>query len=141
MHIYDVIIVGAGPVGLATAIGLRQRGINNILVLEQTRAFRQVGQTVDLLPNGLKALRCLDREAYEEVKKAEEVFNRLNNSSQSSSKWFIRDLQGQIIRSIALGYDEWLKKYGEGGRLTISWFNLQASRSLWIFNSYSRSFK
>ena len=126
MHIYDVIIVGAGPVGLATAIGLRQRGINNILVLEQTRAFRQVGQTVDLLPNGLKALRCLDGEAYEEVKKAEEVLNRLNNSSQSLSKWFIRDLQGQIIRSIALNYDEWLKKYGEG-RLTISWFNLQTT--------------
>lgn len=29
-HIYDVVIVGAGPVGLATAIGLYKRGITNI---------------------------------------------------------------------------------------------------------------
>ena len=29
MHIYDVIIVGAGPIGLATGIGLRKRGIEN----------------------------------------------------------------------------------------------------------------
>ncbi len=38
--IYDVVIVGAGPVGLATAVGLRKRGIDNILVVDQTRAFR-----------------------------------------------------------------------------------------------------
>lgn len=40
---------------LATALGLRKRGIENVLVVDQTRAFRQVGQTIDLLPNGLKA--------------------------------------------------------------------------------------
>jgi len=27
-QIYDVVIVGAGPVGLATAVGLRKRGID-----------------------------------------------------------------------------------------------------------------
>lgn len=42
-NIYDVVIVGAGPVGLATAIGLRKCGIENILVIDQARAFRQVG--------------------------------------------------------------------------------------------------
>lgn len=68
-EIYDVVVVGAGPVGLATAIGLRKRGIENILVIDQTRAFRQIGQTLDLLPNGLKALKHLDPNAYEEVKK------------------------------------------------------------------------
>ena len=51
--VLDVLIVGAGPVGLATAIALYQRGINNILVIDQTRTFRQVGQVVDILPNGL----------------------------------------------------------------------------------------
>ncbi|MGB5633838.1 MAG: FAD-dependent oxidoreductase [Waterburya sp.] len=52
-RIYDVLIVGAGPVGLATAIALRERGIDNILVIDQTRSFRPVGQVVDVLPNGL----------------------------------------------------------------------------------------
>ena len=65
---YDVAIVGAGPVGLATALGLRQRGIENIIVLDQTRAFRKVGQTIDLLPNGLKALKYTHTQAYENVK-------------------------------------------------------------------------
>jgi 2-polyprenyl-6-methoxyphenol hydroxylase-like FAD-dependent oxidoreductase len=55
--VYDVLIVGAGPVGLATAIALRKRGIDNILVIDRARSFRQVGQVVDILPNGLKALR------------------------------------------------------------------------------------
>ncbi|GAB4528885.1 MAG: hypothetical protein Tsb0014_10530 [Pleurocapsa sp.] len=44
--IYDVLIVGAGPVGLATAIALRQRGVDNILVIDRTRSFRRVGQVV-----------------------------------------------------------------------------------------------
>ncbi|MFO0142066.1 MAG: FAD-dependent oxidoreductase, partial [Aphanizomenon sp.] len=44
--VYDVIIVGAGPIGLATAIGLYQRGIENILVIDQARSFRQVGQII-----------------------------------------------------------------------------------------------
>ena len=63
--LYDVLIIGAGPVGLATAIGLQQRGINNILVVDQTREFRPVGQVVDLLPNGLRALRAIAESAYE----------------------------------------------------------------------------
>ncbi|HEY9832183.1 MAG TPA: FAD-dependent oxidoreductase, partial [Stenomitos sp.] len=81
--IYDVVIIGAGPVGLATAIGLRQRGIENILVVDQTRAFRPVGQVLDLLPNGLKSLKYLSVEAYEEVKKAG---NRLFNSQPSKDE-------------------------------------------------------
>ncbi|MBP0015767.1 MAG: FAD-dependent oxidoreductase [Roseofilum sp. SBFL] len=62
--IYDVVIVGAGPVGLATAIGLQKRGLENILVIDKTREFRQVGQGFDLLPNGLKALKRIDPDAY-----------------------------------------------------------------------------
>ena len=30
---YDVMIVGAGPVGLAIALGLQQRGVNNLLAV------------------------------------------------------------------------------------------------------------
>jgi len=65
---YDVLIVGAGPVGLATAIALRQQGIENILVIDQARSFRPVGQVVDILPNGLKALKCISEDAYQEIK-------------------------------------------------------------------------
>ncbi|WP_414621486.1 FAD-dependent oxidoreductase [Calothrix sp. CCY 0018] len=125
MHIYDVIIVGAGPVGLAIANGLRQRGIENILVLDQTKAFRRVGQRLDVLTNGLKALKYLSTTAYEEVKQAAGI-NTQSKNSQPSPKWIVRDLQGEPIRTIALDFYEWFESYGEG-KLTISWFDLQTS--------------
>lgn len=126
MHIYDVVIIGAGPVGLATANGLRDRGVENILVLDQTRAFRRVGQGVDILPNGLKALKCLSNQAYEEVIKTARTDTKPGNSSQSSPKWFFRDLQGKQIRSITLNFDEWVQNYSEG-RISVAWFDLQTA--------------
>jgi 2-polyprenyl-6-methoxyphenol hydroxylase-like FAD-dependent oxidoreductase len=139
-EIYDVVVVGAGPVGLATAIGLRQRGIENILVIDQARAFRQVGQVIDLLPNGLKALKYIDSTAYEEVKKKEMSFSRPMQSNdektsepaqeqqpeKTSPKWAQKNLKGQKIRSFSLQYDDWLKVYGEG-RVSISWYDLQTT--------------
>ncbi len=129
---YDVAIVGAGPVGLAIALGLRQRGIENIIVLDQTRAFRKVGQTVDLLPNGLKALKYTHTQAYENIK---ETGNKLNNPTQTNQEtkaekkqpapeWTTRNINGQKISSFSLGYDEFFHKYGEG-RVSISWYDLQ----------------
>ncbi len=140
VEIYDVVVVGAGPIGLATAIGLRKRGIENILVIDQTRAFRQVGQVLDLLPNGLKAIKCLDSNAYEEVKK--NAINFLNfpqpNQEKSvniapdktppktSRQWVYKNLQGQPIRSIPLDFDDWFRDYGEG-RVSIPWYVLQTT--------------
>ncbi|SRR5579883_963806 len=137
--IYDVVIVGAGPVGLATAIGLRKRGIDNILVIDQTRAFRQVGQIVDLLPNGLKALKYIDHNAYEAVKTASLTFVNSQPSDdeknteaiepkppKASPEWVSKNLQGQIVRSVSLSFDVWFKKYGEG-RVSISWYDLQTT--------------
>ncbi len=129
---YDVAIIGAGPVGLATALGLRQRGIENIIVLDQTRAFRQVGQGVDLLPNGLKALKYIDTQAYENIKETGQILNNPRQSNletkspknQPSPEWVTRNVNGQKIRSFTLEYDEWFQKYGEG-RVTISWYDLQ----------------
>ncbi|MDF5725380.1 MAG: NAD(P)/FAD-dependent oxidoreductase [Rhizonema sp. PD37] len=139
MLIYDIIIVGAGPIGLATAIGLRKLGIENLLVIDQARTFRQVGQVVDLLPNGLKALKSLDFQAYEEVKKTGlEFFNQGQSSgektktiqeqkpSKASSEWVTRNLQGQRISAISLKYDDWFKDYGEG-RVPIPWYDLQTT--------------
>ncbi|BAY09250.1 FAD-dependent oxidoreductase [Calothrix sp. NIES-2098] len=129
--IYDVVIVGAGPVGLATAVGLRKRGIDNILVIDQTRAFRQVGQVVDLLPNGLKALKCVDPNAYQAVKTASLTFTNYQQSDESnppkaSLEWVSKNFQGEKVRSISLLFDVWLSNYGEG-RVSISWYDLQTS--------------
>ncbi|BAZ18154.1 monooxygenase FAD-binding protein [Calothrix sp. NIES-4071] len=124
MNIYDVVIVGAGPVGLATALGLRQRGIENILVVDQTRAFRRVGQVVDLLPNGLKAVKYIDSNAYEAVKKI--YFSLQKQPSKPSSVWVYKDLQGNNVHSTSLSFDYWFEKYGEG-RVSVAWYDLQTA--------------
>ncbi|MEH2434289.1 MAG: NAD(P)/FAD-dependent oxidoreductase [Nostoc sp.] len=139
-EIYDVVVVGAGPIGLATAVGLRKRGIENVLVIDQTRTFRQVGQTVDLLPNGLQALKYLDPNAYGEVKKTGlDLLNPKQSNGQetvesaqkqqpakASPQWVYKNLQGKIINSISLSFDDWFQDYGEG-RVPISWYNLQTT--------------
>lgn len=136
MKIYDVVIVGAGPVGLATAIGLRKSGIENILVVDQTRAFRQVGQVLDLLPNGLKSLKCLDEKAYAAVKETGMGFMNFQKPTgdkipaekppKISPKWVYKDLQGNTVRSIPLEFDHWVENYGEG-RVSIAWYDLQTT--------------
>ncbi|MEA5515680.1 NAD(P)/FAD-dependent oxidoreductase [Nodularia sp. UHCC 0506] len=135
-EIYDVVIVGAGPIGLATAIGLRKCGIENILVVDQTRTFRPVGQVLDLLPNGLKSLKYLDNQAYEAVKNAGMGFmtspqshsekNQGEKPAKTSLEWVYKNLQGETIRSTPLGFDHWLQNYGEG-RVSIAWYNLQTT--------------
>jgi 2-polyprenyl-6-methoxyphenol hydroxylase-like FAD-dependent oxidoreductase len=122
---YDAIIVGAGPIGLACAIALYKRGVEKILVVERARAFRQVGQVIDLLPNGLKALKCLDEEAYEAVKQNSLTF--LNKQkSNVTPQWVSKNLQGKVIRATSLNYDDWYKDYGEG-RVSIAWYDLQTT--------------
>ena len=133
-RVYDVLIVGAGPVGLATAIALRQRGINNILVIDRARSFRRVGQTIDLLSNGLKALKYIDKQAYQQVK---ETGLKLLQSPQQNNEvktqkspqtraWQHKNLQGKIIHSIPLDFEYWFNRYGEG-RVSIPWYDLQTT--------------
>jgi len=132
--LYDVLIVGAGPVGLATGLALYQRGITNILIIDQTRSFRRVGQVVDMLPNGLKALKYIDEQAYQQVKQTglEFIQIRNNNGEVKGEKtpqkrfWYQKNLQGKIIRSISLSFDDWFELYGEG-RVSIPWYDLQTN--------------
>ena len=140
-HIYDVLIVGAGPVGLATAIGLQKRGISNILVIDQTREFRKVGQGLDLLPNGLRAIKYIDSNAYDKITE-----NALNSSQSPDSKrssispiekkekslppqkklWRQKNIHGETTRSFPIDFQSWFDRYGEG-RVNISWFDLQTN--------------
>ena len=139
-HVYDVLIVGAGPVGLATAIGLYKRGIDNILVIDQTHSFRKVGQAVDLLPNGLKALKYIDKLAYQNIieKTGHSLHLQSSNTSDAINHqlkekktpqvkaWNYKNLQGKIIHSIPLDFATWFNRYG-GGRVSIHWFDLQTT--------------
>lgn len=138
IEVYDVIVVGAGPIGLATAIGLYQQGIENILVVDQTRAFRPVGQGIDLLPNGLKALKAISIEALKAVKEAalsiappsqptgKAETTTAPKSAPALRQWVRRNLQGQVLQTVSLDYEDWVKEHGEG-RLSISWYNLQTA--------------
>ncbi|HAC64166.1 MAG TPA: hypothetical protein DCF68_11655 [Cyanothece sp. UBA12306] len=137
--VYDVLIVGAGPVGLATAIGLRKRGVDNLLVIDKTSEFRPVGKTIDLLPNGLKALNYIEPVAYEKVKdtglKNLNFFNQKHsqndgkrkeesNQQQQQKYWCLKNLEGETIRSISLDFETWFNQYQEG-RVSIPWYDLQ----------------
>ena len=114
---YDVAIIGAGPVGLATAIGLRERGITNLIVLEQARSFRQAGQNVDLLPNGLQALRCLSQQAYNGVRAVD-----LNGAGAQQA--INKDVAGRELYRLSLADRDWAEAYGEG-RAPVRWYELQ----------------
>ncbi|NJK29575.1 MAG: FAD-dependent monooxygenase [Acaryochloris sp. SU_5_25] len=143
-QVYDVLIVGAGPVGLATALGLRKRGITNILVIDQTREFRKVGQGVDLLPNGLRALKYIGSDAYEKIKEpAVKALQPPDSQEPSNSPdevkekpalpkrlWRQKNIQGDTTRSFPTDFQSWFDRYGEG-RVSVSWFDLQTTlRSL-----------
>ena len=109
--------IGAGPVGLAAATGLYERGITNLIVLEQARAFRQAGQNVDLLPNGLQALRYLSRQAYDSVKAAD-------LSDSGAQQMLNKDVAGRELYRLSLANRDWAEAYGEG-RAPVRWYELQ----------------
>lgn len=135
--LFDVLIVGAGPVGLSIAIALKKRGINNILAIDRASSFRRVGQRVDILPNGLKAIKYIDEQAYEKlIETSSKSFTvaKQKNPDSSNSKlekekvkklvWHQKNLQGEIIRSTPLYFATWFNLYGEG-RVSIPWYDLQ----------------
>lgn len=125
-QIYDILIVGAGPVGLSIAVGLQKSGINNFLVIDQAKEFRRVGQVVDLLPNGLKSIKYIEPLAYENIKKTALPLTSDTSKDENvnSKKWCSKDLEGNIIRETSLDFETWFNQYGEG-RISVPWFELQ----------------
>ncbi|ERN12987.1 hypothetical protein AMTRI_Chr11g151410 [Amborella trichopoda] len=55
----DVVIVGGGIAGLATALALKRVGINGVLVLEKADELRATGSALTLFPNAWRALNAL----------------------------------------------------------------------------------
>lgn len=55
----DVVIVGAGIAGLATAVALKRVGIEAITVLERAEELRATGAALSLFPNAWMALDAL----------------------------------------------------------------------------------
>ncbi|KAM0940460.1 putative FAD-binding domain, FAD/NAD(P)-binding domain superfamily [Dioscorea sansibarensis] len=57
-EVHEVVIVGAGIAGLATAIALKKVGIQSI-VLERSHELRATGAAITLYPNAWRALNVL----------------------------------------------------------------------------------
>ena len=91
-HDCDVVIVGGGIAGLATAVGLCNAGIRNIQVLEKAQSLRPVGAAIGLFPNGLRAL--------QEV--SEVVHKRVLHSSIVSIRSLLYDLSGALVKETDL---------------------------------------
>ena len=53
---YDVVIVGGGLVGTATAVALHRQGVKNIKVFEKSAGRKRIGAAIGLYPNGMAAL-------------------------------------------------------------------------------------
>ena len=52
----DIVVIGGGLVGAATAVALSERGIQSVRVYEQATTVRRIGAAIGLYPNGLAAL-------------------------------------------------------------------------------------
>eukprot|EP00588_Corethron_pennatum_P010881 CAMPEP_0194266184 /NCGR_PEP_ID=MMETSP0169-20130528/1174_1 /TAXON_ID=218684 /ORGANISM="Corethron pennatum, Strain L29A3" /LENGTH=464 /DNA_ID=CAMNT_0039006811 /DNA_START=14 /DNA_END=1408 /DNA_ORIENTATION=+ len=87
-QMYDAVIVGAGLAGLATAVGLFERGITNIVVLEKAQALQPVGASIAIFENGLRALDYL----------SPSVAKRARASCIPIEKMVVRDgMEGNIL--------------------------------------------
>jgi 2-polyprenyl-6-methoxyphenol hydroxylase-like FAD-dependent oxidoreductase len=88
----EVVIVGAGIAGLATALALRQVGMGGVLVLERHAELRATGAALTIFPNGWMALRALG------------VAHKLT-SRPLRSQWIVREIflvAGKLMFSIWL---------------------------------------
>ncbi|CAK9869401.1 unnamed protein product [Sphagnum jensenii] len=57
--VHNVLIVGAGLTGLATALALHRLGVDAVVVLEQSKSLRNEGAALTLFPNAWRVLDAL----------------------------------------------------------------------------------
>lgn len=114
---HDVVIVGGGIVGLATAIALRARGVD-VAILERAARLRPVGAAIGLFPNGLRALAAVSPSVHARVTAA---------AIQLERKVFCDSDIGTVIKDT--GVVEAGSKDKEGGHILpiyFVWYLLQA---------------
>ena len=86
-HVYDVVIVGGAIAGLACAVGLLQRGVTNVLVLDKASKMQPVGASIALFSNGIKALEYLSPDVADKVK----------GSCIPIETMILQDLEGNVL--------------------------------------------
>ncbi|KKY38290.1 putative fad dependent oxidoreductase [Diaporthe ampelina] len=81
---YDVVIIGGGPIGLATAYEVAKKGASS-LVLEQNNFFNQAGSSNDLA----RMFRTMYTEDFmaDLAKKAIDLWDDLEKDSGTSLRW------------------------------------------------------
>lgn len=58
-EVEEVVIVGGGIAGLATAVALKRVGVVGAVVLERSQGLRATGAGLTLFPNAWRALEAL----------------------------------------------------------------------------------
>nr|XP_048335583.1 monooxygenase 2-like [Ziziphus jujuba var. spinosa] len=86
----DVVIVGAGIAGLATAVALKRAGIRS-LVLEKAEELRTTGSALTLLPNAWLALDTLG------------VSHKLTSLYASNDKVNVTNVDSGAVQEVVLG--------------------------------------
>lgn len=86
-HVYDVVIVGGAIAGLACAVGLTQRGVTSVLVLDKASKMQPVGASIALFSNGIKALEYL----------SPDVAGKVKASCIPIETMILQDLEGNVL--------------------------------------------
>lgn len=102
-------IIGAGPAGLALAIALRDQGID-AHIYEQAKAFRPIGASVTLSPNGIRSLAAIDTDIVQQLKQQGSQLNRFR----------IRTARGWPILNQPVKDDDYDQAF-----LAIRWYSIQ----------------
>ena len=115
---YDLLIIGAGPVGLATALGALHRRVKKVLVVEQARELGQAGQPVDIFPNGTKSLQALHPEIVGKLRKSN--FRGKGGGDEVGMRYV--NVDGDFVEHYL---DEHLKKEIRSHGMSMRWHTLQ----------------